>query len=217
MKNKEIKKVILWDWNGTIFDDLDISLEAVNLLLDEYNKPRINKEQYYSYLDTPIIKFYSHLFDFDITPFSVLGERFHFHYGILSKYAGLTDGVWETIKQLKELGFGQYIVSASHKDKIIPKAEELGVLEYMDDIIAADDYSASDKIERTLEYFKKREISLDNCLVIGDSLHDLEMAEKMNTGCVLLSTGHEGRQKLLNKGGNVVDRISIEVVLHNLC
>jgi phosphoglycolate phosphatase len=205
--------IILWDWNGTIFDDLSISLESVNLLLDSYNKPRITKELYYSYMDTPISKFYERLFNFDVIPFSLLGQQFHENYALLSKNAGLSEGIMETVKKLHSIGLPQYIASASHKNKIIPKAKELGILQFMEDVIGADNYNASDKIERTINYFKDHNISLENCIVIGDSLHDLEMANRLKAKCILLSTGHEGRQKLEKNGGVVIDYISSDVIL----
>ncbi len=210
------QNIILWDWNGTVFDDFAISLEAVNLLLDSYNKPRITKEQYYSYMDTPVSKFYEHLFDFNVDPFSIVGEKFHRYYGELSPTAGLTQGIIEAMAKLHSMNIPQYIVSASHKNKILPRAKELGVLDYVEDVIASDDYSASDKIKRTIDYFKSQNISLDGCMVIGDSLHDLEMAKEMRAKCILLSSGHEGREKLSLHGGYVVDKITSKIIIEHL-
>ena len=51
-------KNILWDWNGTLIDDVGVALEAVNIMLERRSLPKINIGQYYSYVDTPIIRFY---------------------------------------------------------------------------------------------------------------------------------------------------------------
>ena len=56
-------KVIIWDFNGTLIDDVKAALESVNDMLRRRNLPLINMEQYASYVDTPIIKFYEHIFD----------------------------------------------------------------------------------------------------------------------------------------------------------
>ena len=56
-------KLIIWDWNGTLYADRDISLMTVNYILDKRGMPPITLEQYYSYVDTPITRFYEHLFD----------------------------------------------------------------------------------------------------------------------------------------------------------
>ena len=51
-------KCVVWDWNGTIVDDVNASLMSVNDMLIKRNMPVINLQQYHSYLDTPISKFY---------------------------------------------------------------------------------------------------------------------------------------------------------------
>ena len=56
-------KNILWDWNGTLIDDVGVALEAVNIMLERRSLPKINIGQYYSYVDTPIIRFYEKCFD----------------------------------------------------------------------------------------------------------------------------------------------------------
>lgn len=42
---KNIKHII-WDWNGTLFDDVDICVDNINWLLKKYNLPEITKEKY---------------------------------------------------------------------------------------------------------------------------------------------------------------------------
>ena len=51
-------KVLIWDFNGTLIDDIDAALSSVNDMLIRRSLPVINFEQYASYVDTPIIKFY---------------------------------------------------------------------------------------------------------------------------------------------------------------
>ena len=53
---------ILWDWNGTLADDVQVALRSVNDILARRNRSPITTEDYYSYIDTPIRRFYEHLF-----------------------------------------------------------------------------------------------------------------------------------------------------------
>ena len=57
------KKYIVWDWNGTIIDDVGIALDAVNDMLREKKRPEITLEQYRQAMDTPILRFYERFFD----------------------------------------------------------------------------------------------------------------------------------------------------------
>ena len=49
---------VLWDWNGTIVDDLDINLKIINQLLKERNLPTITLQRYKEIFTFPIIEFY---------------------------------------------------------------------------------------------------------------------------------------------------------------
>ena len=68
---------ILWDWNGTLIDDAVTSLNCVNDMLLEMNKPFITLEQYYTYVETPIIGFYRHILSEDELDFSKISKSFH--------------------------------------------------------------------------------------------------------------------------------------------
>ena len=43
---------VIWDWNGTLADDADASLLAVNDMLSRRDMPPITMAQYYEYIDT---------------------------------------------------------------------------------------------------------------------------------------------------------------------
>ena len=52
-------KHIIWDWNGTLLDDLDVSMEALNYVLEKENLPLVlDKEEYRKYFQFPVIEYY---------------------------------------------------------------------------------------------------------------------------------------------------------------
>ena len=53
---------VIWDWNGTLADDVRVALQSVNDILARRGREPITLEQYYSYMDTPIRRFYENLF-----------------------------------------------------------------------------------------------------------------------------------------------------------
>lgn len=63
---------VLWDWNGTILNDLDATLFAVNDLLAVYGLTPLDHNTYYSYIDTPIYKFYEHIFDLNVVTMEMI-------------------------------------------------------------------------------------------------------------------------------------------------
>ena len=68
---------IVWDWNGTLLDDIDICIESMNNLLSERNLPLLYPDLYREVFTFPVRKYYSEIgFDFSKEPFSRVGLEF---------------------------------------------------------------------------------------------------------------------------------------------
>ncbi len=196
-------KYILWDWNGTLLDDLQASLEAVNLTLDIYNKKRIDLDEYKSYLDTPIYKFYEHLFDLEKTPMTELSMWYRKLYDGLEDEIKIADGALRVLQDCRSCGIKQYIISASHTEDIEKYMKKLGVIDLFDKISGSDDRKAGSKIERAKALIKEEKIPKSECVLIGDSLHDLMTAEEIGVDILLYSGGHQAKDALLATGKTV--------------
>ncbi|MBE6642245.1 MAG: HAD family hydrolase [Ruminococcaceae bacterium] len=196
-------KYIFWDWNGTVLDDLDASLCAVNGLLEIYGKPPIGLDAYYSYIDTPISKFYEHLFDLNEVTMEAIKPIFGELYARFDDKIILSNGAMTTLLFCQNNGIKQYILSAAHKDDIYYYADRLGITDIFDKIEGASDYDAGSKIERAKRLIAEERIAPKDCLMVGDTLHDLETANAIGMDCVLYSGGHTDYEKLKTTGKTV--------------
>lgn len=194
---------IIWDWNGTLADDLDASLRSVNDTLMRRNMAPITLDQYHSYIDTPIIRFYEHLFDLNEVPMSVLSEEYH--RGYQKYFEGLQAGAKELLEALRGKGARQVILTSSHGDIIEADTKKLGIRQYFDAILGAEDFQAASKVQRGIDWIKAQPHAPETMVMVGDSLHDFEVAQAMGTRCILFSGGHQSRQDLLTTGAPVVD------------
>ena len=206
---------ILWDWNGTLIDDAVTSLNCVNDMLTEINKPLISLEQYYTYVETPIIGFYRHILTEDELDFPVISKSFHDSYNNRIKETFLADNAETTLKTLKEKGAKQYIITATKEESARNLAFQYGVVEYFDGIFGADNTLAESKVERALNFFKKNNINPRDTLFIGDTLHDLETANALGVDCVLVTYGHQGKEITENSGTVTVDNLNdvLDIIL----
>ena len=68
---------VIWDFNGTILDDVDTGIEAVDVLLAKYGLPELKtRERYYEVFGFPIIDYYRRIgFDFEKTDYSILANE----------------------------------------------------------------------------------------------------------------------------------------------
>ena len=197
---------VIWDWNGTLADDRDASLQATNDILARHGKPPITLEQYYSYIDTPISRFYEHLFDLHEVPMSRIGEEFYEFYP--RYFDSLQDGAAALVEKLHAAGVRQVILSSAHRENIVRDAGRLGILPYFDDLLAADDLLAESKVDRAKAWIAGQNIPRSRMVMVGDLLHDREVAEAMGTDCILCSFGHQHEQDLLTAGVPLVRSFS---------
>lgn len=198
-------KLIIWDWNGTIVNDVLVALGAVNKILEKRQMKPITLEQYYSYLETPIIKFYEHLFDFSKVDFNEIAEEFSEYYDELLPEFPLFMNSYYVLHHLYKDGVKQIIVSGSKTEKITSVLQRFNLMCYFDDIIGADDHFAESKLERGTEAIKKLNVEPSECLVVGDTVHDDILAKEIGADCVLFSGGHQSKKDLESRHVTVID------------
>ena len=54
-------KYIIWDWNGTLINDVWLLVEIMNNMLKKRNLPKIDSKKYREIFDFPVTKYYSKL------------------------------------------------------------------------------------------------------------------------------------------------------------
>ena len=57
-------------------------------------------------------------------------------------------------------------------------------------------------------WISKSKISKNKILMIGDTIHDSEVAERLGIDCVLVSIGHVNKSRLLKTGREVFDSLN---------
>ena len=193
---------VIWDWNGTLADDLDASLRATNDILARHHKPPITLEQYYSYIDSPISRFYEHLFDLNEVPMSQIGVEFQSFYP--RYFEGLHPGAEELLQALQRAGVKQVILSSSHRENVERDTRRLSIRDYFDEILAQEDLLAESKEQIGRDWIAKQSIPPERMVMVGDTLHDYDTARAMGTDCILCAIGHQSEADLRTAGVPVV-------------
>ena len=198
--------IILWDWNGTLADDGYASLLAVNDILEKRSMPAITMEQYYEYIDTPISKFYEHIFDLNQVTMDVIAREFaegyarHFH--------GLHPGAEALLRALHERGVRQVILSSSHRDSVEQDLRRFHIRDCFDAVLGAEDHLAAGKVERGLRWLRQQDCDPKDMVMVGDTLHDYDTACAMGVPCILCAIGHQSEEYLRTTGAPVVTEFS---------
>jgi len=207
-------KQIIWDWNGTLWNDTWLCAEINNHMLERRNLPAITIETYQDKLCFPVSDYYCQLgFDYNTDPYNRLAEEFIAEYEIRRFECALHEGARELIETLHAQKIPQAILSAYQQDALMQATDHFKLTRFFNDIIGLNDIYASGKVENGKQYMRKSGIHPNEILFIGDTLHDFEVAAAMGVSCALIAGGHNSRSRLKACGVPVFDSLS---QLHNI-
>lgn len=184
---------ILWDWNGTLLDDVAITMKSVNFLLKKYNIPQIkNRTEYQNKFFFPIENYYETLgFDFSKTPYTQLAQEFVAIYCSLLPDCHLNPQAKNILDFFHKKNYQQIIISASREDKLVQQVQSHKIEHYFQQILGISNIYAESKIHIAQKWQEQNNIDSKNILFIGDTFHDYEVAKKLNCSCLLYQHGHQ--------------------------
>ena len=122
------RKHIIWDWNGTLFHDIDAVVDATNEVFKPYGLCPLDPESYREVYTRPLWVAYERLLGRPLREgeWEELDRAFHDHYHRLMATCGLTDGALDTLADWAESGT-QSLLSMWTHDRLVAKAGELGI------------------------------------------------------------------------------------------
>ena len=193
---------VVWDWNGTLLNDVDAAMAVMDRMLSRRGLPSLGgAERYREIFTFPVREYYlSAGLDLVREPFEELAVEWTQLYGELSSGCGLFPGAGEVLRELEANGVAQLIVSASPQETLERQVKVQGVRERFQALLGLSDIYADSKAGLARRYFQENGVDPAQVIFIGDTLHDWEVAQDAGCGCVLLSQGHQSR-RLLNKAG----------------
>lgn len=201
-------KTIIWDWNGTLLDDLDLSLYSVNVLLEERNLPKLSVERYKDIFGFPVVDYYVKAgFDFEKEVFEVPAKQYVKLYAAGAPELELFPDVIETLTFFKKNNYRQIVLSAMKDDNLKSMIQHNNISHFFDGVFGIKDNYAREKVSLGKQVVDKLKLNPSECLMIGDTLHDAEVAEECGFNCILFSGGHVSRQRLETKNRTIVDSL----------
>jgi len=197
-------KYIFWDFNGTILDDAKLCHDILNEMLIEENRPCVTFEEYLNIFTFPVEKYYAVVYDLTKSNFVDLAHRFINKYQKRSLSLKLHDHFIETIEYFKDLGIINILLSASEVKNLNEQLENYKIKHLFKDILGTDDIYAKSKMLVAKNYIDNNNINPKDVLMIGDTLHDQEVAESLNFDIILYTKGHQHKNRL-SKYKNIDD------------
>ncbi|HHU90551.1 MAG TPA: HAD family hydrolase [Clostridiaceae bacterium] len=194
-------KHIVWDWNGTLLNDAEASCNAANELFKKRNLGSVSIDMYKDKIVYPVINVYIEAgFDFSNESYQDVCDEYIANYLNNSHIISLHKDALAVLKQFKNKGLKQHIVSASDREILTQQIQDHGLRSYFVNILGQDNNRGDSK---TL--LAEKLVSLVKCepsemLFIGDTIHDFEVAKETGMRCCLVSNGHCSEERLKATG-----------------
>ena len=194
-------KYLLWDWNGTLLADVDAEVASLNSMLRRRGLKEVTREYFRAQFAFPAREFYRKVgMDVPDEEWRALAKEYHDTYHTMSY--SLDRGAIAALEAAKACGVGQSIISALHQNFLDREVDSFGVRPYLDYAYGTDNLDGGSKLVRArklldeLRQGGETEHPLKEFILIGDSIHDHEVAEALGIGCVLYSGGSHSRRRL---------------------
>lgn len=202
-------KYIIWDWNGTLYDDVQIGIDAMNemLKIKGYNN-FLTVERYREIFCFPIMEYYRRVgFDFTIHPFEELAELYIKLYTPMQKNARLFADAETVLNKINARGAVQTVISACEKNRLSQQINQFEIMDYFSDAVGIDDNYAAGKSELARQWMRENAIHPDDAVFIGDTVHDFETAQAVGCRSILVAGGHQNTDRLKKTGAEIVGSI----------
>jgi len=205
---------IIWDWNGTLLNDIDLCLGIANKMLANHQPTPIDLASYRNAFGFPITDYYEKIgIDLEKESFDTLTDKFltDFNKGLIN--CELHNNVLDLLKQFQQQQKDQYILTAAHLDLVRPLLNRFAINHYFKVVEGVDNFKAEGKVNRGVQLMKNYDIQNNKTVLIGDTYHDFEVASAMNIDCILVANGHQSRERLVDftKGEILVVNTLIEL------
>ncbi|NDC36689.1 MAG: HAD family hydrolase [Proteobacteria bacterium] len=192
---------IIWDWNGTLIDDAQETVNVVNRQLRKRQLPETTLARYREIYEHPVKKIYDRLgFTLDEQSWPQFVDEWFTDYN--SKVTGLElhHDAHDTLMTFKDRGCVQAILSALPHELLTHCVEHHGVAPFFHTVMGLQDRFGASKVANGSWVMQQISADPSRTVVIGDSSHDFEVAHALKIDCLLVCRGLESRARLESNG-----------------
>ncbi len=191
-------KHIIWDWNGTLFDDAWLCIDVMNGCLMRRNLPQLTAERHRKVFQFPVKNYYINLgFDFGKEPFEVSGTEFIREYEKRKFECRLREDAIEVLHEFHKGGIGQSILSACQQENLNSLVDYWELSIFFEKLIGLRNHYARGKMGNGLQWIKTWSHNPEEVVLVGDTVHDYEVSVAMGIDCILIDGGSATRARLV--------------------
>lgn len=201
---------IIWDWNGTLLNDTQLCVQTMNELLGKRSLPLLSIDVYKNVFSFPVRDYYQKIgFDFRLEPFEIPALEFIDRYNEQMNGCSLHQNSIKVLNYFQSIGIRQFVLSAMKQDALDECLTHHHINYFFEHVLGLDNHYAVSKTENGHRLISKLNLNPDELVLIGDTVHDFEVADELGCRCVLIANGHQSKEVLQATGVLVIDQIEL--------
>lgn len=206
-------RLVLWDWNGTLLDDAAYAMGVRNRVFPRFGLPTLDTlAAYHAQFTFPVKEYYLRA--------GVTEENFvPVAHAWMAEYLRGCDTVPlfadapAALDALHAAGCAQAVLSASQLDTLREQLAHAGILSRFEAVLGLSHIFATSKEAIGRAYLQQCGVEPSACALLGDTLHDAEVAQALGCRCVLVARGHQSYDTLAGAGVPVLHSLTGAVAL----
>ncbi len=206
---------VVWDWNGTVKDDLDDHVRALNATLPALGGQPVDRDTYRAKHTVPIPRFYARLLGREITEAEWQSSDAAFLTHLKAQPVQLRDGAARLLGAVRDLGHTQSLLSLCPHSTLLREVEEAGIGHLFERIDGRTGASGGTKAGALTAHLDALGLSAEphRVLLIGDAIDDADAAHANGAIAVLHTGGLHHPDKLRATGHPLADSLDQAVAL----
>ena len=201
---------VIWDWNGTLFDDFDLTAVVAARTMERMGQPGVTAEHIRDSFRRPFSEFYARLLGRPVTAEEFTFIRRHYESGydaeVLTQL--LQPDASAALDLLEASGASQSLLSMAHDGQLQQLVDHHDIRSRFVRIEGSPTTdSDGNKAARMGRHLQAMGVDPTATVAIGDTVDDHEAAQANGARSVLVTTGSTSRSQLEATGAPVVDTL----------
>lgn len=181
---------VIFDWSGTLVDDLPGVLEATNHVMTQAGLAPMSLDQFRAEFSLPFTKFYDRYLPH--VAMQQLEEWFHFRFKQVQDNVVELPHAREFLELCRAKKLRTFLLSTVHTDHWEVQAKNTGLGPFIDRPYV----NIWDKREKIHEILRENNLDPSETVFIGDMQHDIETAKHGGVHSVAVLTGYNRLEQL---------------------
>lgn len=190
---------VVWDWNGTLYDDFHVVVKAAARACASVGGPPLDAAAYRAHFTRPVQRFYAAVLGRPVAEdeWRALDSLYLATYREHKGEASLATDARAALAAVAAAGHTQSLLSMWDHDELVALVRQLGIDDAFVRVDGLRVQGGGGKTEHLLRHLEAIAPAIDGeILMVGDTTDDATAAQAAHIRCVLMEAGPHPREAL---------------------